>query len=294
MKSERLSYVVITPARNEVEHLPRLGQSLAEQTVRPRLWLVVDNGSTDETVALVRELAARHDWIRVQSVPEQTALARGGPIVRAFHTGLAALDGPPDVVVKVDADVSMDSDYFERLLSAFAADPSLGMASGSAHLPRNGGWYQQHTTRTSVWGASRAYRWGCLQDVLPLEERMGWDGIDEFKANVRGWKTGTILDLPFRHHRREGERDGSRRRAWEAQGNVAYYMGYRLPYFALRALYRARREPAAVAMLWGYVKAAARREPRCADPEIRSYLRDQQRLRELPLRVREALGKRAG
>jgi biofilm PGA synthesis N-glycosyltransferase PgaC len=293
MSAARASYAVITPARNEADNLPRLAGCLAGQTVRPTLWLIVDNGSTDETVAVVRALESQHSWVRLATAPDRTGLARGAPIVRAFHAGIEALEDKPDVVVKLDADVSMDRDYFERLLEAFEADPKLGMASGSAYAEEGGAWRQQFMTRTSVWGASRAYRWACLESVLPLEEQMGWDGIDELKANLRGWRTTTLLDLPFRHHRREGERDGARRSAWEAQGRVAHFMGYRVPYLALRALYRARREPVALAMLWGYAKAVAAREPRCGDDDVRAYLRSQQALRALPLRMREAAGRRS-
>jgi biofilm PGA synthesis N-glycosyltransferase PgaC len=289
-----VSYAVITPARNEADHLPRLAACLTAQSMRPTVWLVVDNGSTDETVAVVRALEREHPWVRLVTAPDPGGLVRGAPIVRAFHAGIDALERKPDVVVKLDADVSMEPSYFERLLDAFAADPRLGMASGSAYAEENGVWRQQFMTRTSVWGASRAYRWACLESVLPLEERMGWDGIDEFKANVRGWRTTTILDLPFRHHRREGERDGARWRAWAAQGQLGHYMGYRISYLALRALYRARREPAALAILWGYARAAAAREPRCPDADVRAYLRSQQTLRALPLRMREALGRRSG
>jgi hypothetical protein len=121
---------------------------------------------------------------------------------------------------------------------------------------------------------------------------MGWDGIDELKAINRGWRTQTLLDLPFRHHRLEGERDGSRWAAWEAQGSLGHFMGYRVSYLVLRAVFRARVEPAALAMLWGYAKAALQREPQCA-ADVRARLRDRQRARELPLRLREALGRRA-
>ena len=92
----------------------------------------------------------------------------------------------PDVVVNVDADVTMEPDYFERLLEALERDPSLGIASGSAWEPHDGVWRQRFViTGGTVWGATRAYRWACLQDVLPLEERHGWDGIDQLKARAR-------------------------------------------------------------------------------------------------------------
>jgi hypothetical protein len=195
------------------------------------------------------------------------------------------------VVVKLDADTSMDPDFFAELLARFAADPSLGMASGSCYELQDGSWCQRHVTGTTVWGACRAYRSACLEVVLPLEQRMGWDGIDEFKANLGGWRTGAFMDLPFRHHRAEGERDGAQRRSRAAQGRAAYYMGARPLYVTLRALFHARRDLAALAMIEGYAGAAFRREPRHPDPQVRAYVRRHQSLRRLPERFREATGR---
>lgn len=291
MTSRHLTYAIVSPVRDEQANLGRLAESLLTQSRLPDEWLIVDNGSTDATPALASELAAGRPWIRAIEVPGDPAVQRGGAIVRAFELGVAQLRTTPDVVVKVDADVSMGPDHFERLLAAFATDARLGIASGSAYEERDGVWRQRHVTRTSVWGACRAYRRECLREVSPLEQRIGWDGLDELKANVRGWKTATLVDLPFRHHRREGERDGASGRAWAAQGRAAHYMDYRPSYLLLRVLHHARRDPAAVMMLWGYVAAWAGREPRYADLEVRAYLRGHQTIRRLSARTREALGR---
>jgi cellulose synthase/poly-beta-1,6-N-acetylglucosamine synthase-like glycosyltransferase len=285
-------YAAISPVRNEADNLPRLARALAAQSVRPSVWWIVDNGSTDSTLEVAGELAAGAGWIRLLEVPGERGAVRGRPIVRAFHAALTNLAPAPDVVVNLDADVSMGEDYFERLLQAFTADPSLGIAGGTCYERQRGGWRERHVTGNTVWGASRAYRWDCLQEVLPLEERLGWDGVDELKANARGWRTATVRDLPFYHHRREGERDGLRVKARAAQGRSAHFMGYRPWYLVLRALGNTLRDPAAPAMIWGYGAAALTRQPRCADDAARAYLRQQQSLRTVPLRVREALGRR--
>jgi hypothetical protein len=143
-----------------------------------------------------------------------------------------------------------------------------------------------------VWGASRAFRWQCLQQVLPFEPRMAWDGVDEFKANSLGWHTATFEDLPFRHHRPEGQRDGSAWRARRNQGEAAHYLGYRSWYLLARSFWQARRGPAALGMVWGYAGAALSRKPRLEDPAARAYLRRQQSIRRLPLRAGEAIGRR--
>jgi poly-beta-1,6-N-acetyl-D-glucosamine synthase len=286
------SYAVITPVRDERENLPRLAESLAAQTERPRTWLIVDNGSQDGTIELASSLAAEHAWIEFLSVPGAAAAERGAPIVRSLHAGIDALaKDAPGFVVNVDADISMEPDYFAQLLDRFGADPELGIASGSALELQDGDWRQRHVTGSTVWGASRAFRWACLQEILPFEERVAWDGIDEFKANARGWRTLAFEDLPFKHHRREGERDGSWR-ARRNQGHAAYYVGYRPWYLVLRSLFNARREPASLGMIAGYVSAFVRREPRSGDLAARAYLRRQQSVRHLRLRTLEATGRR--
>lgn len=288
------SYAVVTPARDEADNLPRLAECLAAQTIVPRAWAIVDNGSTDGTLGVAGELRSAHGWIEVQSLPGSTSADRGAPVVRALQAGITALAcDPPEILVNVDADISMEPDYFERLLGKFDADPALGIASGSAYELRKGRWEQRYVTGSTVWGASRAYRWDCLQQLLPLEERIAWDGVDEFKANARGWRTAAFEELPFRHHRREGERDGSTWRARVNQGRAAYYLGYRPWYLALRALWNARRELGALGLVWGYVASAIGGAERSGDAEARAYLRRQQSPANLRYRALEAAGRRS-
>jgi glycosyltransferase involved in cell wall biosynthesis len=289
----QLSYAVVTPARDEAENLRRLSACLIEQTVRPTAWVVVDDGSRDGSPELVRSLAQEHPWILPTASPGGSS-ARGAPIVRAFHRALQELEPWPDVVVKLDADISMDPDHFERLLAGFASDDRLGIAGGTCYEQQpNGAWRQRHGTGPSVWGAFRAYRSACLREILPLEEHMGWDTLDLMKARLKGWGVEVLYDLPFRHHRPEGERDGGRFKTYVIQGEGAYFMGYRFSYLALRTLYRTLRSPAAVGLLVGYCRARFDRRPQCADSELRAYVRSEQSLRRLPTRVREALRPRA-
>ena len=278
--------------RDEVENLPRLARCLAQQTITPAAWIIVDNGSRDGSLELARDLSERYSWVKCLSIPGENRLARGKASVRAFNAGLEQLQPWPDVVVQVDADVSFAPDYFETLLSAFAADPSLGIASGSAFEQRRGTWRQVHVTGDSVWGATRAYRRECLAQVLPLEERIGWDGIDEMKAKAHGWHSRTLTTLRFDHHRPEGSRDsGNRTAPWIARGRAAHYMGYRPSYLWARTVYRGARDPRAIAMLWGFGIDTVKRADRYPNPTVRAYLRQQQRVRALPLRIREAFGR---
>jgi glycosyltransferase involved in cell wall biosynthesis len=289
----RLSYALVTPARDEADNLRRLAGSLLNQDALPVAWVVVDNGSTDATYDVVSSLAQAHDWIEVLSSPSARTAQPGTPIVRAVHAGLARVPRV-DVVVKLDADVSMGPEYFAALLAAFESDPKLGIASGECYEEHDGKWIPTHVTGSHVRGATRAWRWECLQAVLPLDDTVPCveDLVDELKATALGWHTGIVPGLRFCHHRRVGERDGGSAVRWRWQGRAAYYVRYRFWYLMARSAFRARRDPEALAMISGYLRAAVSREPRCMDALVTRELHRRQRLRDLPMRAREARGRR--
>jgi glycosyltransferase involved in cell wall biosynthesis len=291
MSSCPFEYAVITPVRDEATNLPRLVESISNQTVPAKRWVFVDTGSTDGTLDAITRLASETDWIVATSIDE-AATARGGPIVRAFSHGIKLVAPPTDVIVKLDADITVNSTFFEALLDRFKRDKDLGVAGGAIHEWEQDNWQQRYVTDDFVRGGCRAYRWQCLSEVLPLEERIGWDGLDLIKARTRGWKTQQFHDLPVFHHRSVGARERSRASSWYAMGDAMYYMGYR-PYYAfVRAMFDARRDRKAVMSIVGFLVAALRRQPRHSDPRVLAYVRKQQHMRNLPKRVKEKLGRR--
>jgi hypothetical protein len=163
-------------------------------------------------------------------------------------------------------------------MQKFADQPDLGIGGGSCYELRDSEWVRIKVAGSHPRGASRAYRWELLDEVFALEPEMGWDGVDEVKAELRGYRTEGFKDLGFRHHRAVGEREG-RLRAGSALGRQAWYMGYRPSYVVLRAIYRARENVASLAMVWGYAAAALAGAPRCPDDVIIDRVRSLQRLR---------------
>lgn len=277
-----LTYAIITPARNERQNLQRLAESVLAQQHSPVAWVIVDDGSDDGMRDVADDLARRHGWILVVGTGEDAAnLAMGrrqGRDLLAFRRGLGHLPTAVDVFVKVDADTSFDADYFARLLDRFAEQPELGIAGGTCYELIESEWQRMKVADSHPRGASRAYRWALLDDVFALEPELGWDGVDEVMAELRGYRTAAFTDFGFRHHRKVGERDG-RLRAGTALGMQAWYMGYRPSYLVLRALYRAHENLASVAMVWGYAWSAASGAPQCPNPIVTRRVREGQRLR---------------
>jgi glycosyltransferase involved in cell wall biosynthesis len=277
-----LRYALITPARDERHNLERLARAVREQDARPAYWVVVDDGSTDGTRELAAALREQDPAIVVVGTESAEGALRDGRRqgrdLLAFQHGIRSLAQPVDVVVKVDADVDFAPDFFARLMDAFAGDPKLAIAGGACHELQAGAWVRRKVVPTAVWGATRAYRAEVLEIALGLEPSVGWDGIDEIQAQLAGYRTGTLIDLPFQHHRPEGQRESSRIRAHALSGRAAWYMGYRPSYLFMRSLYRATADRAALGLIWGYASSAVAGAPRCGDARVIAALRSRQRL----------------
>ncbi len=210
--------------------------------------------------------------------------------IRAFNAASTSLGYRPGFVSNIDADISCPPTYFEEILARLVADPSIGLAAGLCYEQKDGTWSPVHVTTPFLRGGLLTCRIDCYDRIAPYEERVGWDSIACIRANVYGWSTLLVDDIHYRHHRRTGERDRTRWSGWRLEGELAHYLWYRPTYLAVRAAYRSLREPTALGLIDGYVRAALARRERYPDARVRTFMRRHQRLRGIPRRRREITG----
>src|ERR1035441_4819430 len=131
MTKERTAYVVITPVRDEEAHIRSTIESMVQQTVLPKEWVIVDDGSTDGTGRIIDEYASRYPWIRAVYRLDRGFRKAGGGVVDAFNDGYRALTCSVwDFVVKFDGDLIFQSDYFEKCFAEFDQNQKLGIGGG--------------------------------------------------------------------------------------------------------------------------------------------------------------------
>jgi poly-beta-1,6-N-acetyl-D-glucosamine synthase len=286
--------LVVSPVRNEAAHIERVALALAAQTRRPDLWVVVDDGSTDETPRILARLAQRLDFMSVMQSPprasedapkDRLALAIEA---RAFNVGLSSVPWQTFThIAKLDGDIELPPRYFELLMAEFAHDCALGLAGGVLRERDGEGWSREHAASDyHVRGALKCYTRDCLEAIGGIEERLAWDTIDEVYARMRGYKTRTMPLLIGLHHRPGASADGILR--GRARYGRGYYIAhYPLAWVSLRAVKTASERPmglSALAFLGGYLWAGVVGVPRVDDPEFRAFVR-----RELGVRARRAL-----
>lgn len=280
-----LGYVIVSPVRNEARNIEATFRGVAAQTFKPLVWLIVDDGSTDGTPELVERLAQGHDWVRITRLPDRGYydLLEAGEL-KAFLHGLGELqDLPFQFFAKLDGDIALEPDYFERLLARFQLDPSLGIASGTCWHEERGKWVKESVYENHVRGALRMYRRRCWEDIGGTPRALGWDAVDCYLARMRGWQTRTFDDMPARHLVKTWSKGGwlpGRKRS----GRIDYLIGTDPLFFAAKCLRALRLPPlgmAAAAQAWGYWRAWLAREPRVATPEVMRFVRQEQRGRLL-------------
>lgn len=273
-------YVVITPVRNEAAFISRTIASMIAQTVRPAQWVIVDDGSTDNTADTVRAQIVEHPWIRLVQRPDRGFRQRGAGVIEAFNEGYAALTMTNyQFIVKLDGDLSFAPDYFERLLALFATQPRLGIAGGNCYIQDGNAWKPEGADPTHVRGATKMYRRACFEDIGGLVAHLGWDGVDEWRARTYGWQVQGFLDIPLYHHRATGSASGFIIKGSIEHGRAAYYMGYHPLFMLARGVRRMVDRPfvlRGLGLLWGYFGDCLHRRERVDDSVMIRFLRQNQ------------------
>jgi len=271
-------YTVITPVRNEAAFIEKTLNSMTCQTIHPVEWVIVNDGSSDGTEAIVARWAESYSWIRLVNRDDRGARQRGKGVIEAFYAGYTKLSQSFEYIVKLDGDISFEKDYFERLLREFTSDSALGIAGGGVYEQPDGKTWVLYTVKDHVRGATKMYRRTCFDAIGGLVAAMGWDGIDEWKALSLGWKVQSFLEFPAYHYRFTGAATGFFKSCIE-QGEGAYRMGYHPLYMIARGVRCMTDRPyvlGGIAMVAAYGKAWLRREEMLADPTVVRYVRQTQ------------------
>lgn len=279
-------YVIITPARDEESHIEKTICAVAGQTVRPEQWVIVDDGSRDCTGDIADSAAKRYPWITVLHRSNRGFRQAGGGVIAAFNEGYDCLQSSGwEFLVKLDADVSFASDYFERCFAEFARDPRLGIAGGGIYHLENGSLKLEPSPVFHVRGATKIYKRECWEKLGGLLPAPGWDTIDEVKANMLGWSTRTLADLQVSHYRFTGAADG----AWKdsvKNGFANYVTGYHPLFMLFKCMRRLVARPYLIGSLGlgcGYLSGYFNRAPQVHDSVLITYARAQQMRRLLRL-----------
>lgn len=271
--------LVISPVKDEARYLERTIRSMVDQTHRPALWIIVDDGSSDDTGAIADRAAIAYSWIRVLHRPPGTGRRVGPGVVEAFYAGLESVPWREfDYVCKLDGDLEFGPRYFEECLDRFATDPNLGTISGKTSIPVGDRFVAERTSDQFSHGVAKLFRRECFEGIGGFVREVMWDGIDCHRCRMLGWKAESVNDpdLAILHLRQMGSSFKSVYHGRMRWGRGQYFMGTHPLYLLGIACYRMLERPflsGGLCIIGGYVGAAIRRAPRYDAPAFRLHLR---------------------
>jgi biofilm PGA synthesis N-glycosyltransferase PgaC len=275
------NYVIITPARNEAEFIRLTIESVVVQSARPLKWVIVSDGSTDETDAIVNEYLAKNPWIQLIRMPDRIERNFAGK-VHAFNAGYASVkDLCYEALVSLDADTSFDEHYFSFLLQKLSEDSALGLIGTPFMEDIQGHYDYRFVNIEHVSGACQVFRRECFDDIggyTPVK-RGCIDHIAVVSARMKGWKTRTFTDKICLHHRRMGTAKHGALRARFVNGQQDYTVGNHPLWELCRAVYQGIKKPVLLGgmmVLSGYVCAALQGEERPVSKDLVAFQRREQ------------------
>jgi glycosyltransferase involved in cell wall biosynthesis len=285
-----MQYVLISPAHDEAPFIEQLIASVCAQTRLPLRWVIVDDGSTDETGEIADTYVARHPWIEVVHRPRHFNRSFANK-VHAFNAGFERVKHLDfDVIGNLDADVTFEPLYLEFLMGKFAEDPGLGVAGTPFLEPGYDSARDSFEGENYVSGPCQLFRRRCFDEVggyVPIRAG-GVDWVAVMTARMKGWRTRSFREMRFNHHRVLGTAERNILAALFSYGEQDYYLGGSPVWQLFRIPYRMTKRPLIVgglALFSGYCWAAARRTPRAVSPELMRFHRREQ-LRKLKLILR--------
>lgn len=276
-------YVLVTPVRNEEKFIGRTIASVTKQTILPKEWVIVSDGSTDETDEIIQRAMKDHDWIKlIQLAPRKTPSF--AVVVKNTTLGIDSLSFQEyEYVGLLDSDLEFQNDYFESLIAEFKKEPKLGLAGGVAIdiglpkdiLPRN---------KEDVPGALQFFSRKCFEEMgglIPIPEG-GWDCLTCAVARMNNYETRLVTSLIVDHLKpRNITQGGALRRKWQL-GVRDYAIGYHPLFEFIKCISRFRDRPFLInSISWwlGFCSASLSRGDRIVPAQVVAHVRSEQKAR---------------
>lgn len=267
-------YCVI-PTYNEEAFIAQTLNSLVQQTVMPDKIVVVNDNSTDRTADIIADFERKHENISQVFNESENKHLPGSKVIGAFNKGFETLDDSFDIIVKLDADLILPTNYFERIIETFNQNNRIGMVGGFAYIEKNNQWVLESLTdKDHIRGAFKAYRKECFIEIGGLKPAMGWDTVDELLCRFYNWQIVTLEDLKVKHLKPTGATyDQSAR---YKQGEAFYTLGYGFWITAIASLKLALRKQKPLLFidyLKGFFKAKNSKTPLLVTSKQAQFIR---------------------
>ena len=274
-----MSYILVTPSKDEEVNLPKLIQSVAGQTIKPLVWVIVDDGSTDNTPEILKKAKERYEWI--QSIRLSVHLRDlSEHYTNICNTGFdfaiqysKTNNYQYDYIGLLDADMILEQDFYSKTIEKFKKNPKLGIAGGSIYYDEGNKLISEDDRGDLPPGGIRLWRRECFEETgSGLYPGYSADAVSNVLAKLRGWETKSFTDLKVVQARKTSSAEGLWK-GYKYHGESAYFRNYHPLFVLIKGLKNSFRKPfyIGIAYLYGYLSGAIKRIDKIDIKEVRDY-----------------------
>jgi biofilm PGA synthesis N-glycosyltransferase PgaC len=287
-KRNIVPYVLVSVAYNEERQIEQIIKCVVKQTILPKQWLIISDGSTDRTDSIVKRYGAKYPWIKYARLektndPYQKVQKASYAYARsmAFARKLLA-NVKYDFIGNLDADMTFETSYFEKVLEKALADKKLGITGGGAYSVLEngnvvpGGFIQPDF----VGGPLQFFRRKCLDDINGYFPYGHADVVAVFMARMKGWKVRCFPEIKAFHHGQPENTIRIKVPICFRLGQIDYIMEGYPPFIIGRCILRMFEKPvfiAGLSMLAGYLWATIIRTKRHLPKDLVAFMKKDQK-----------------
>lgn len=274
-----MNYILVTPSKDEEVNLPKLIQSVAGQTIKPLVWVIVDDGSTDNTPEIIKKAKERYEWIqsiRLQEHPRDLSTHYSYVCNSGFDFAIQyskANDYQYDYIGLLDADIRLEQDFYSESIEKFKKNPKLGIAGGSISYYDDDKLIREDDRDDLPPGGIRVWRRECFEETgSGLYLGYSADAVSNVLAKLRGWETKSFTELRAVQTRKTGSAEGLWK-GYKYHGESAYFRNYHPLFVLIKGLKYTFEKPfyIGIAYLYGYLSGAIKRIDKIDIKEARDY-----------------------
>lgn len=270
-------YIIVTPAKDEENNVSNMVESVLNQSIRPTLWVIIDDNSVDSTPSLIQDICDEFDWIKLIKMNEKSEydwLRYGSVVNYGFEYATDHLKRNYihyEFLGILDADIVLKSNYFELLIDKLNCEPDIGIVSGTLYIKKNGNVFPEDNSNHPRGGA-RLYRRRCFEEIGGFSKLPSPDTVTDIKAMNRGWKITRETRSRGLHNRLSSSANGMWN-GYKKQGDGKYFLNYHPINAFLTGIYLCTKFPIyhGFAYIYGYFIKFLTKAEKTNDIEVRDY-----------------------
>jgi glycosyltransferase involved in cell wall biosynthesis len=271
-------FILMTPAKDEEKFLPLVIKSLVKSEKLPILWLIVNDGSTDDTLKIIKKASNDFNFIKYISIKNKGKRDLIYRISYVCKLGFEyAINYAKNNGIKwnyigiLDADIMITKNYFKGIINEMDKNPKIGISSGKLLSYTNKQIKLIKYFDNIPTGGARIWSKNCfLKTRYTISQSP--DSVSTAKANIFGWETKRFKNYLAYELRETSSAEG----LWRGNmvnGLSSYYLNYHpiLLLFTLVTLFSKKRFYLIVPFISGYLISVVKKYPKIEDKEVKYY-----------------------